>query len=33
MGILRAFKFFSLNTVRDNLLVRKEEFVQDNIAN
>ena len=33
MGILRATKFLPLNTVRDNWLVRKEEFVQDNIAN
>ena len=32
-GTLRATKFFSLDTVRDNRLVRKEEFVQDNIAN
>ena len=33
MGILRATKFFPLDTVRDNWLVRKEEFVQDNLAN
>ena len=31
-GILGATKFFLLDTVRDNWLVRKEEFVQDNIA-
>ena len=33
MEILRAIKFFPLDTVRDSLLVRKEEFVQDNKAN
>ena len=33
MGILRETKFFPLDTVRDNWRVRKEEFVQDNIAN
>ena len=33
MGILRTTKFFPVDTVRDNWLVRKEEFVQDNIAN
>ena len=33
MGILRAPKFFPLDTVRDNWLVTQEEFVQDNIAN
>ena len=33
MGILRATKFFPIDTVRDNWLVRREEFVQDNITN
>ena len=28
-----TIKFFPLDTVRDSLLVRKEEFVQDNKAN
>ena len=32
MGIHRATKFFPLDTVRDNWLVRQKEFVQDNIA-
>ena len=32
MGIIRATKFFPLATVRDNWLVREEEFVQDIIA-
>ena len=32
MGIIRATKFFPLTTVRDNWLVREEEFVQDIIA-
>ena len=32
-GYSETTKFFPLYTVRDHWLVRKEEFVQDNIAN
>ena len=33
VGILRATRFFPLDTVRDNWLVRKEEFAHGNIVN